>query len=242
MGSNLQAVLFKECIPKSHNPHAPALLKVPNFTSGMSQSVSPTADYKLPPRPKPLILDTLPDIPNLELCSTRTQQRIDLLLLALEALELGGSEYMLATAEELELKSLIAGRVSLWKLRCTNPWRRSYSRDELTQDQAKALIIVAGSRAKQLTMLLRQLLNARQELQSKNLPLDQHYRLSEYLERFQAHFRSRMNTRRAKVDHYLSNPDELNALALDLLTQLLFCAGAAGVQRLWVSLFDGEVA
>ncbi|NEO87039.1 MAG: DUF3038 domain-containing protein [Spirulina sp. SIO3F2] len=207
----------------------------------MSQSVSRTPTTTLPPRPKPLILDTLPTIPDIENCSPRSQQQIDLLLLALEALELGGSEYMLATVQELELQVLIPGRVVLWKLRCTNPWRRSYNRNSLTQDQAKALTIIAGSRAKQLNLLLRQLLAAQQELQAKGLPPDQHYRLSNYLERFQAHFRSRMNPRRAKVARYLSHPAELQTLALELLTQLLFCAGAAGVQRLWVSLFDGEV-
>ncbi|MEM8637341.1 MAG: DUF3038 domain-containing protein [Cyanobacteria bacterium P01_G01_bin.54] len=207
----------------------------------MSQSVSRLSDYTLPPRPKPLILDKLPSIPEIEGCSPRSQQRLDLLLLAIEALELGGSEYMLATVRELELQTLIPGRVVLWKLRCTNPWRRSYNRNTLNQDQAKTLTIIAGSRAKQLNRLLRQLLGAWQELQAKGLPPDQHYRLSEYLERFQAHFRSRMNPRRAKVARYLSQPEQLHTLALDLLTQLLFCAGASGIERLWVSLFDGEV-
>jgi hypothetical protein len=186
-------------------------------------------------------LDTLPDIPGVEDCSTRTQQRIDLILLALEALELGGSERMLATAQDLELQTIIPGRVVLWKLRCTNPWRRSYNRNALTLDQAKALTIIAGSRAKQLMMLLRQLVAAYQELQSKGLEPEQHYRLSSYLERFTAHFRSRMNPRRAKVGQYLKDQRSLNGLALELLTQLLLCAGSAGVQRLWISLFDGEV-
>jgi hypothetical protein len=33
----------------------------------------------------------------------------------------------------------------------------------------------------------------------------------------------------------------LNGLAIELLGQLLFCTGTAGAQRLWVSLFDGEI-
>jgi len=28
---------------------------------------------------------------------------------------------------------------------------------------------------------------------------------------------------------------------LNLLSKLLFCTGTAGMQRFWVSLFDGEV-
>ena len=36
--------------------------------------------------------------------------------------------------------------------------------------------------------------------------------------------------------------EKLNQLALNLLSQLLFYTGTAGTQRLWNSLFDGEVA
>lgn len=207
----------------------------------MSQSASLSPDYRLPPRPKPLILDTLPDIPHLDTCSPRMQQRVDLLLLALEALELGGSEYMLSTAQDLELQTVIDNRVTLWRLRCTNPWRRSYTRNTLSIPQAKALVIIISYRARQLTMLIRQLLSAHQDIQAKGLPVDQHFRLSEYLDRFRTHFRSRMNPRRAKVADYLEAEDRLNQLAIALLTQLLFCTGTAGGQRLWVSLFDGEV-
>ncbi|MGK7928062.1 MAG: DUF3038 domain-containing protein [Spirulina sp.] len=207
----------------------------------MSQSASVQPDPRPSPRPKPLILENLPNLPGVGECSPRVQQKIDLILLALEALELGGSEQMLATARELELQNIIDNRVTLWRLRCSNPWRRSHTRDSLTLDQAKALAIIASFRARKLTVLIRQLLVARQQIQQKGLPLEQHFRLSEYLERFRAHFRSRMNARRAKVAFYLGSRDRLNDLAMSLLSQLLFCTGTAGMQRFWVSLFDGEV-
>ena len=35
--------------------------------------------------------------------------------------------------------------------------------------------------------------------------------------------------------------DKLNELAIDLLSKLLFCTGTAGMERFWVSLFDGEL-
>ena len=35
--------------------------------------------------------------------------------------------------------------------------------------------------------------------------------------------------------------EKLDRLALSLLEQLLFCTGTAGMQRFWMSLFDGEV-
>ncbi len=208
----------------------------------MSQSASITSDSYPPSETTPSILNALPDI-NLSgrRCSPHTQQQIDLLLLALEALELGASEQMLAIAKQLGIDRIIKHRVELWRLRCSNPWRRSYTRDLLTLNQAKALVIIASHRAKDLMIPIRQLLLAEQQMREKQLPIENHFRLSEYLERFRAHFRSRMNSRRAKVSAYLSSETELNDLALSLLQKLLFSTGSMGMQRVWYSLFDGEV-
>lgn len=209
----------------------------------MSQSASLESDFADSINSPASILNTLPDIslPS-KGCSPHTQQQIDLLLLALEALELGASEQMLATARQLGIEPIIKHRVNLWRLRCSNPWRRSYTRDYLSLDQAKALVIIAAYRAKDLMVVIRQLLVAEQQMREKNLPLDNHFRLSEYLERFRAHFRSRMNSRRAKVSAYIASEEQLNELALSLLNKLLFCTGTRGMQRVWFSLFDGEVA
>ncbi len=192
---------------------------------------------------QPYQLRNLPDIlPEGKAFPRRAQQQIDLLLLALEALELGGSELMLASAKRLELNGIITNRVALWRLRCSNPWRRSHTHRDLTPTQAKALVLIVGDRAKQLTALLRQLLLAEQQVRGRQLPFDNHFRLSEYLERFRAHFKSRMNSRRVRVMLYNQSKQDLNELALDLLKKLLFCTGTVGTQRLWVSLFDGEVS
>jgi hypothetical protein len=209
----------------------------------MSQSASLESDFPTPVDRTTSILNTLPDIGlPAKGCSPRTQQQIDLLLLALEALELGGSEQMLAMARQLGIEKIIKHRVNLWRLRCSNPWRRSYTREDLSLEQAKALVIIAAYRAKELMVIIRQLLVAEQQMREKNLPVDNHFRLSEYLERFRAHFRSRMNSRRAKVSAYIASEEQLNELALSLLNKLLFCTGSRGMQRVWFSLFDGEVA
>lgn len=209
----------------------------------MSQSASLESEHQSLVDNPASVLSTLPDISlPAKVCSPHTQQQIDLLLLALEALELGASEHMLATARQLGIDGVVKHRVNLWRLRCSNPWRRSYTRDYLSLNQAKALVIIAGFRAKELMIVIRQLLLAEQQMREKNLPLDNHFRLSEYLERFRAHFRSRMNSRRAKVSAYIDSEEQLNELALSLLNKLLFCTGTRGMQRVWYSLFDGEVA
>lgn len=195
-----------------------------------------------PAQSKPLVLESLPDpLISDRGCPPRTRQQIDFILLAIEALELGGSEAMLYAAKELELQNIVKNRVVLWRLRCTNPLRRSYSRRPLKLEEAKALVVIASHMARRLTVLIRQLLLAYQQVSEKQVPLENHFRLSEYLERFRAHFRSRMNPKRAKVAVYNSD-EKLNELALSLLSQLLFCTGTSGMQRFWSSLFDGEVA
>ena len=205
----------------------------------LSVSVMPTNSPAAPSHP--VILDNLPD-PGISDrgCPSRSRQQIDLILLAIEALELGGSEAMLLVAKQLELQDIINNRVVLWRLRCTNPLRRSHTRRPLNLEEAKALVIIASYLARRMTVVIRQLLLAYEQLSQKQVPIEQHFRLSSYLERFRAHFRSRMNPRRAKVSVY--NTDEkLNELALSLLAQLLFCTGTSGMQRFWISLFDGEV-
>jgi hypothetical protein len=134
---------------------------------------------------------------------------------------------MLFAANELELQDIIKNRVVLWRLRCSNPLRRSYTRRPMEVGEAKALVIIATHMARRMTVLIRQLLLAYQQLNEKQVPLENHFRLSEYLERFRAHFRSRMNPRRAKVAIYNSD-EKLNELAISLLSQLLFCTGTSG--------------
>lgn len=205
-----------------------------------STSLTPESTASVPE--KPVILSVLPDFPIAsQQCALHLQQHIDLMLLALESLEVGAGEALLALCKELGLDKIVKNRIIFWRLRCTNPWRISYTLDRLTLDQAKALVIIASYRAKPLAISIRQLLLARQQMESKGLPVDNNFLLSEYLERFRSNFRSRMNPRRAKVSVYLADENALNELALSLLDQLLFCTGTTGMQRFWISLFDGEI-
>ncbi len=206
-----------------------------NVSASLTPYNSPT------PQSLPMILDTLPD-PAIEGqgCPRKTRLQIDLILLAIEALELGGSEAILTFAQELDLKGVIKDRVNLWRMRSTNPMRRAHIRRPLTITEAKALVVIACYIARRLTVVIRQMLMIYQQMNDKQIPLEQNLRLSNYLERFRAHFKSRMNTRRSGL-LALNSDEKLDDLAINLLGQLLFCTGTAGMQRFWISLFDGEV-
>ena len=174
-------------------------------------------------------------------CSRRAKTQIDLLLLAIEALDLGGAEAMLASSKELGLDEVIRGRVNLWLLRSSNPLRRFSQRQPMSLEEGKALVLITCFLARRLTVLIRQLLLGYQQLNDQDLSFEHHFRLSDYLARFRSHFRARMNAKRSSVIAY-STDEKLNELAIDLLTKLLFCTGTDGAERLWVSLFDGEVS
>lgn len=190
---------------------------------------------------KPIILSSLPDIPIAsEGCPRRTRTQIDLILLAMEALNLKGSEDILALSRQLELQGIIKNRVLLWQLRSTNPWRRFSQRRPLSQAEAKALVTIVCQLARRWTVPIRQLLQEYDKLQQTQSEIAQNPHLSYYLGRFRKHFRSRMNPTRSGVIVY-STDEKLNELGMKLLAQLLFCTGTSGAQRLWISLFDGEV-
>lgn len=195
-----------------------------------------------PAPPNPVLLEALPDFDIVnEACPRRARVQLDLLLLAIEALDLSGSEAFLKVSRELELQGVVKSRVGLWKLRSTNPLRRFSQRDPLSLAEGKALTLIICHQARRLTVMIRQLLLAQQQLRDKQLSYEHSFPLATYLSRFRTHFRARMNPNRAAVMAY-STDDSLNELAITLLGQLLFCTGTAGVQRLWASLFDGEVA
>jgi Protein of unknown function (DUF3038) len=187
------------------------------------------------------ILESLPN-PGIEgdACPRRTKIELDLILLAIEAIESSSSEQILELAKELNLEEIIKNRIVLWRMRSTNPMRRAHTRRMLTLKEAKALSAIGCRLASRLAVPIRQLMQAQQQLSEKQIPPEYNFRMSEYLDRFRAHFRSRMNPRRAKVSIY-QDDDKLNELAVSLLSKLLFCTGTLGTQRLWMSLFDGEV-
>jgi hypothetical protein len=176
-----------------------------------------------------------------DICPRRTRIQLDFLMTALESVDLDAAEHVLRSIQELQLQPLVKNRVSVWRLRNSNPLRRASQRRNLTLTEAKALVAIACYLARRQTATIRQLLMVYDQLKAQNLPSDSHFQLSQYLERFRGHFRSRMNPNRSAIVRYQS-AEALDELAVSLLQKALFCTGTSGMQRLWTSLFDGEVA
>ena len=82
--------------------------------------------------------------------SRRGVERLDLLLLTIEALDLNGGEAMVWTSQQMGLQAQFPNRVELWKRRCHNPLRRTTRRDQLNPVDAESLICLVCAMADRL--------------------------------------------------------------------------------------------
>ena len=81
-------------------------------------------DSASPPLPEPRLQESGPQRP----LSRRGIERLDLMLLCAEALDLNGGEAMVWLSEEMGYTDVLPNRVELWKRRCSNPLRRTTRR------------------------------------------------------------------------------------------------------------------
>ena len=71
--------------------------------------------------------------------SRESIQRLDLLLLALETIDLNGAESLYSLSGKLNLNKVIPNKVTIWKLRNNNPMRNSFNNNDI-----KLTYIVSG--------------------------------------------------------------------------------------------------
>ncbi|MEC4982727.1 MAG: DUF3038 domain-containing protein [Oscillatoria sp. PMC 1068.18] len=158
---------------------------------------------------------------------------LDLILLALEALTGIGSEAMLQAADELNLKSIVADRVGLWRLRQSNPRRRSSGgRKKLDVEEARSLVLIICHLAKQHQELIRRAVSLLEQMVEQNKEPHRAALIGDYLDGFSNTYEERME------DNEELSPEALNDLAFKLLIDLLFYSAVNGHRRLWLALLD----
>ena len=165
--------------------------------------------------------------------SRRGLERLDLLLLCVEALDFNGGEAMVWISSELGFTELFPNRVELWKRRCHNPLRRSFRRGSLAPAETDALIRILGVMAERLYPMLHQLLASSEP----EALLQQRWDL--FATRLGELVRERMNPRRSGVQRLL-DPVAGASLRRQLILSLALAAGAGGFERLRASLLDAD--
>ncbi len=161
----------------------------------------------------------------------RGLERLDLLLLLVESLDLNGGEAMLWASQNIGLQLYFPNRVELWKKRCSNPLRRTTRRAKHNDNDIGALIYLLSTMADRLYPIIHQLLSKREP---ENLTSE---RWSLLTERFKALIKERMNQRRSAVKRILYS-DESLSIQRDLLVTLSLASGNGGFNRLRASLLD----
>lgn len=166
-----------------------------------------------------------------ELDNIKTQ--LDLILLALEALAGITSEAMLQAASELDLESIVKDRVDLWRLRQSNPKRKSQGgRKKLDVEEARGLVLISCHLAQQHQELIRRAVSLLEQLAAENREPHHAALVGDYLDAFSNTYQDRME------DGGDLSPEVLSQLALKLLIDLLFYSTPTGHRRLWLALLN----
>lgn len=174
-----------------------------------------------------LPLAQVPD--SLQLDNIKTQ--LDLILMAMEALAGIGSEAMLQAAADLNLESVVSDRVGLWRLRQSNPQRKSSGgRKKLDVEEARSLVLIICHLAKQHQELIRRAVALLEQMTEQNSEPHRTALLGDYLDTFINTYQERME----QGDEV--SMDVLNQLAFKLLIDLLFYSDSHGHRRLWLAL------
>ena len=163
----------------------------------------------------------------------RGLERLDLLLLSAEALDLNGGEAMVWMSEQMGFTKLFPNRVELWKRRCTNPLRRNTRREGLEPAETDALIRILCALADRLYPLLRGLLSSAEPPEV----LSERWNL--FRSRLADLVRQRMNLRRGGVQ-LLLDPESGARQSRLLVQALALGAGVGGFERLRASLLDAQ--
>ena len=158
---------------------------------------------------------------------------IDLVLLALEAIANISSEAIIEAAKDLDLESVIGDRITLWRLRSSNPQRKSSGgRKKLDVEEARSLVLIICHLAQKHQELLRRAVSLLEQVTEQNKPAHQTSLLGNYLDNFINFYQDRIILNPNYSSEYLPN------LAWKLLISLLFYSGQNGHRLLWIAIFD----
>ena len=163
--------------------------------------------------------------------SRRGLERLDMLLLVIEALDLNGSQAMLWTSQSLGLQSQFPNSVSIWKCRCHNPLRKTTRRGSLKPSDTDALILLICTMSERLYPRLRQLISTKE-------PVEQNQERWRILtERVVDLIEERFNMRRNSVKR-LINQNYSMYITRQYVKTLALSVGNSGADRLKASLLD----
>ena len=158
-----------------------------------------------------------------------TSRKLDFLILVIETLQINATDSLLLKAKKIGLSDEFSSRVQFWKIRCTNPLRKSYTFSTLSSEQIDSLVELISSMAENLYPLIRQLLSSKE---SKTLNQERWFLFSS---RLKSLISERMNVKRSYITSLLN--DDKHEFFRELLVILSLSCGKGGACRLKASLY-----
>ena len=156
-------------------------------------------------------------------------KKLDFLILVIETLQINATDSLFLRAKNIGLSNEFSSRVQFWKMRCSNPLRKSYSFSTLSADQIDSLVELISSTAENLYPLIRQLLSSKESLSLNK------ERWLVFNSRLKSLIRERMNLQRSYIASLLD--DDSNEFFRELLVILSLSCGEGGANRLRASLY-----
>ena len=157
-------------------------------------------------------------------------RKLDFLILVIETLQINATNSLFLKAKNIGLSDEFTSRVQFWKIRCSNPLRKSHTFSSLSSEQIDSLVELISSMAENLYPLIRQLLSSKE---SKTLNQE---RWSLFTTRLKSLISERMNNQRSYIVSLLS--EDNNKLFRELLVILSLSCGEGGANRLKASLYN----
>ncbi|MBO8221052.1 hypothetical protein CU303_08260 [Prochlorococcus marinus str. MU1417] len=152
-------------------------------------------------------------------------EKLDLLILILETIDLNGIDSFYALSNRLNLNEFLPNKITIWKLRNNNPLRKSYINNNIKSDEFDALILITVEMSKYLYPYIREILNSRED--SKKNPVV----WNDFQKRFIELIKERFNINSMRVKKLL-NQTENDGIIIKSLLMLAFCISNDGNKKL----------
>jgi len=163
--------------------------------------------------------------------SRQTIEKLDLLLLILETIDLNGIHSLYAITNRLNLNDVLPNKVTIWKLRNNNPLRKSYVNNNIKLDEFNALIKITVEMSRYLYPYIKEILKSKEDLENNSVTWN------DFNKRFTELIKERFNLDSIRVKKLLNQTENDEIIVKSLLT-LSLCISNHGYQKLKNFLFE----
>jgi len=163
--------------------------------------------------------------------SRQSIEKLDLLLLILETIDLNGIQSIYALSNRLNLNDVLPNKVTIWKLRNNNPLRKSYVNNNIKIDEFDALIKITAEMSRYLYPYIREILKSKEGIEKNSVIWN------DFNNRFTDLIKERFNIDSMRVKKLLNQSENDEILIKSLLT-LSLCISNQGSQKLKNFLFN----